>query len=157
MARKVTISIPEVLHEKMNEWRNSFNLSKMFQETLAEAINRKEAFQKRLKEDTSVSDIIDRLKREKSLSEKNYFENGIQDGLIWAKTAHYDDLQYAVSWIPKNNPLNDSILGDFFKRVQKKDKMMSLSEGLTNGYFEKYIDGWKDGVSEFWKKIKDQV
>ncbi len=157
MARKVTISIPEVLHEKMNEWRNSFNLSKMFQETLAEAISKKEAFQKRLMEDTSLSDIIDRLKKEKVLSEKNYFENGIKDGLKWAKSAHYDELQYAVFFAPEKNPLNDSVLGDFFKRVQKSDRMMAISEGLSNRYFESYIDGWKDGVSEFWKKIKDKL
>ena len=32
MAKKVTISIPDMLHEKLEKWRESFNLSKMFQE-----------------------------------------------------------------------------------------------------------------------------
>ena len=34
MAKKVTISIPDMLHEKLENWRESFNLSKMFQDAV---------------------------------------------------------------------------------------------------------------------------
>lgn len=46
MARKVTVSIPDLLYEKMERWRRSFNLSKMFQDAVAEAIQKKRTFRK---------------------------------------------------------------------------------------------------------------
>ena len=45
MTQKVTLSIPDMLHEKLNKWRESFNLSKMFQDALLDAIQKKEEFQ----------------------------------------------------------------------------------------------------------------
>ena len=48
MTQKITLSIPDRLHEKLNEWRSSFNLSKMFQDALSDAIKKKEAFSKKL-------------------------------------------------------------------------------------------------------------
>ena len=89
MAKKVTISIPDMLHEKLEKWRESFNLSKMFQDAVTEAIQRKEEFQKRIREDLDLSQIVDRLRREKLQSEGNYYQSGKSDGLHWAKTAHY--------------------------------------------------------------------
>ena len=32
MAKKVTVSIPDMLHKEMEKWRETFNLSKMFQD-----------------------------------------------------------------------------------------------------------------------------
>ncbi len=69
MAQKVTLSIPDMLHEKLNKWRESFNLSKMFQDTLLDAIQKKEEFQKRISKDFDMSEIINRLKQEKLESE----------------------------------------------------------------------------------------
>ena len=51
MAQKITLSIPDLLHEKLKEWRASFNLSKMFQEVVTDAILKKEEFQKRFSKD----------------------------------------------------------------------------------------------------------
>ena len=55
MAKRVTVSIPDMLHEKMEKWRESFNLSKMFQDAVMEAIQKKEDFQKRIREDLDLA------------------------------------------------------------------------------------------------------
>src|SRR5210317_1232842 len=98
MAKKVTVSIPDMLYEKMERWRRSFNLSKMFQDAVAEAIQKKEDFQKRLQEDLDLSDVIERLRSEKAQSEGNFFDTGKRDGVLWAKSASYDDIMYALNW-----------------------------------------------------------
>ena len=69
MAQKITLSIPDLLHEKLKEWRASFNLSKMFQEVVTDAILKKEEFQKRFSKDYNMSEIIKRLKQEKLIWE----------------------------------------------------------------------------------------
>ena len=107
MAQKVTLSIPDMLYEKLSKWRESFNLSKMFQDALLEAIQKKEEFQKRIKQDFDMSEIIERLKIEKFESEKNYLEMGLHKGLEWAKRAHYEDLVYAVGFEETHNIIKE--------------------------------------------------
>ena len=51
MVKRVTISVPDDLHEKMEKWREQFNFPQLFQKTIAAAIKNKEDFQNRLKGD----------------------------------------------------------------------------------------------------------
>ena len=157
MAKRVTISVPDVLHEKMKEWRESFNLSKMFQDALSDAIQKKEEIQRRIQEDKSISDVIERLRSEKIKSEGNYFENGRRDGVIWSKAAHYDDLVYAVSWEPGSAPLKDGIVGEYLSNAIEKDRLMIESDSGLNEHACAYIDGFRRGVADFWEKIKDKL
>ena len=157
MSKKITISIPDMLHEKLEKWRRSFNLSKMFQEAVTEAIQKKEDFQKRIQEDLDMADILERLKVEKMRSEGNYTENGKMEGLAWAKTAHYDDLRYALEWTPGSAPLRDEVLGEYFAQKLSGDKLMEASGETVNAYARAWISGWKHGVSEFWDEIKDKL
>ncbi len=157
MAKKVTVSIPDMLHEKMEKWRESFNLSKMFQDAVMEAIQKKEDFQKRIREDLDLQQIIERLRREKARSEGNLFDAGRRDGLHWARLAHYDDLMYALDWDDFDNALKDETLGGFF---QEKSKKNSLFEGRPEGLsesFRVYVKGWKSGVEQFWSEIREKL
>ncbi len=157
MAKKVTVSIPDLLHEKMEKWRRSFNLSKMFQDAITEAIQRKEDFQKRIQLDLDLFEIIDRLKKEKEHSESDYFETGRHDGIAWAKTAHYDDIQYALGWGDLDNASRDDILGEYFTekigKIKRKNKRL---EGF-NEYIGVYLEGWKKGLGEFWDEVKEKL
>jgi hypothetical protein len=157
MAKKVTVSIPDLLHEKMEKWRQSFNLSKMFQDAITEAIQKKEDFQKRIQQDLDLCEIIDRLKKEKAQSECGYFDTGRSDGIAWAKRAHYDDLQYALGWDDLGNACKDEVLGEYFAeklgKIKRKDKRL---EGI-NEYVSAYVKGWKKGLIEFWEEIKEKL
>ncbi len=157
MAKKITISIPDMLHEKLEKWRQSFNLSKMFQEAVTEAIQKKEDFQKRIKEDLDMAEIIERLRLEKLQSEGDYLENGRAEGLLWAKNAHYDELRYALEWEPGDNPLKDRVLGDYFEELLSRDTLMDSNGNGMNEYTQVYISGWKKGVQEFWAEIQDKL
>jgi Arc/MetJ-type ribon-helix-helix transcriptional regulator len=157
MAKKVTVSIPDFLHEKMEKWRRSFNLSKMLQDAITEAIQRKEDFQKRIQEDLNLTEIIDRLKREKERSEGNFFETGRHDGMAWAKTAHYDDIQYALGWENLENAAKDSVLGSYFAEKIEKIKMKEARLDGVDEYVSVYLAGWKKGLCEFWDEVKQKL
>lgn len=157
MAKKVTISIPDLLHEKLEKWRESFNLSKMFQDAVAEAIQRKEEFQKRLKEDLDLGQIIDRLRQEKMESEGNYFESGKNDGILWAKTAHYDDLQYALHWTDLENATRDEVLGHYFSTNPPASRLLLNTTYQDPKYAHSYLQGWKQGIEQFWDEIREKL
>lgn len=152
MARKITLSIPDLLHEKLEEWRQSFNLSKMFQDALAEAILKKEEFQRRFQEDTSMAETIERLRREKKISEGNFLENGRVEGFQWAKSAHYDDLMYALTFDSVTALAADERLVQNFSQDMdmKKDQ-------LTDRHTRLFIQGWQSGINEFWNAIKEKL
>lgn len=157
MAKKVTISIPDMLHEKMEKWRESFNLSKMFQEAVTEAIQKKEEFQKRIREDLDTGQIIERLRQEKLQSEGNHFDAGKADGVLWAKLAHYDDLQYALHWNNFDDATQDEILGQYFTEIKRSNRLLRSNTYHNKEYFLNYLKGWKQGIDQFWDEIKERL
>ncbi|SLM30479.1 conserved hypothetical protein [Desulfamplus magnetovallimortis] len=157
MTRKITLSIPDMLYEKMEDWRKSFNLSKMFQDALTEAIHKKEEFQRRIKEDHDMSQIIERLKNEKRQSEGNYSENGKMHGFKWAKSAHYEDLMYALELKGHSQMASDKMLGSYFSELAESDHFIDISSDTINKYGKLFLDGWRKGVKEFWNEVKEKI
>ncbi|MCP4115139.1 MAG: hypothetical protein GY737_06960 [Desulfobacteraceae bacterium] len=157
MTRKITLSIPDMLHEKLEEWRQSFNLSKMFQDALSDAIQKKEEFQKRLQDDITMSETIERLKQEKRLSEGNYVENGRIEGFRWAKSAHYDDLMYALNFDSPTAMASDERLSASFGETIASDYLMEKSGEDLNKHTRLFLEGWLKGVNEFWNEIKEKL
>lgn len=157
MAKKVTISIPDMLHEKLEKWRESFNLSKMFQDAVSEAIQRKEEFQKRIREDLDLGQIIERLRREKMQSQGNYLETGKNDGILWAKTAHYDQLQYALHWSDLDHATTDEVLGHYFTEIFTANRFLQGNTYCPPEYLLTYLTGWKQGIEFFWAEIKEKL
>ena len=162
MAKKVTISVPDELYEKMIEWKSSLNFSRVFQNAVSGVIEKKEALTSRIRNEIDFSSVITRLKKEKIDYEFNITECGKKDGLEWCKTAHYDELQYALAWTPYANPFRDEELGDYFSDMFKKYKKRIAAGGRKaqdwfNVFSEKYVKGWKEGVELFWSEVKDQL
>jgi len=157
MTQRITLSIPDMLHEKMEKWRQSFNLSKMFQEALAEAIHKKEEFQKRFQQESDIPEIIERLRAEKLQSEGNYSENGRAEGLQWARSAHYEDLIYAASLDVSHDIAQDQRLGTYFTELMDDSLFRGKSPGELEKYTNLFFDGWRRGVAEFWDEIKEKL
>jgi Arc/MetJ-type ribon-helix-helix transcriptional regulator len=157
VAKKVTVSMPDMLYQKMERWRRSFNLSQMLQEAVAEAIQKKEDFQKRVQEDLDITEVVERLRREKAQSEGNFFDTGRRDGVAWAKSAGYDDIMYALSWDNIDKAPSDKILGSYFLEKIESSKLMQLDGETINEYTRIYLQGWKKGLSEFWEVIRDKI
>jgi hypothetical protein len=173
MVKRITVSVPDELHEKMETWKNSFNYSKVFQEAISSAIQKKVEFKNRLKEKTTMEQVIERLKQEKTESNKDWFDQGKLDALDWAKAASYEDLLYAINWEPMNSigatvssydPTQDENLGGYFQdilEIEYKDVMRMIETGnynyIPNDIFAAWEEGWVEGVSEFWGEIKNKI
>lgn len=162
MAKRVTISVSDELHEKMKEWKSALNFSKVFQNAVSSMIRKKEALKHRLLDEVDLSSVVDRLKKEKLEIETDIKEKGKRDGFEWSITAHYKELQYVLAWKPHVNPFNDEALGAYFNdKLEMYRKKMKLTEKIAQEYLavfsEKYLKGWKEGVEVFWSEVKDRI
>ena len=162
MAKKITISVPDDLYEKMTEWKSSLNFSRVFQNAIAGMIQKKETLTSNLRKEIDLSSIVDRLKKEKIELEFNISEWGKKDALEWCKTAHFGELKYALALSPNINPDRDEELGDYFSHMFKKYQKRITATGkkaqdALSDFSEKYLNGWKEGVELFWNEVKDKL
>ncbi|MCA1793329.1 MAG: hypothetical protein LC660_05540 [Desulfobacteraceae bacterium] len=114
MAQKITLSIPDMLHEKLTQWRDSFNLSKMFQEAVADAIQKKEEFQKRFSQEFDMSEVVKRLQQEKQAWLRQFYRLGRKEGAAWGKAAHFEDLLYVLHIPDTYDLVQDARLKEYF-------------------------------------------
>lgn len=155
MTQKITLSVPDILYERIKQWRDSFNLSKMFQEVMTDAIQRKEEFQKRFHQDFDIQDIIKRLKLEKNQSEKNFYDAGKKEGLKWCQSAHYDDLIYVLQFENSFQFSSDARLESYFKGIFKSVGLNQYVVRSSSDHEKLFLEGWLKGVHQFWKQIKE--
>ena len=161
MSKKITVSVPDDLHQKMTEWRESFNFSKIFQKAVSTMIQRKEEFQKRLRSNIDMAAIAERLRREKQESQTESSELGKKEGVKWARSAHYKELKYALTWMPEENPQRNDVLGDYFDDLfSTRNELQRIApEGNNESgeFVRSFLCGWKEGVEAFWSEIKDKL
>lgn len=157
MAQKITLSIPDMLHEKLKEWRDSFNLSKMFQEALTDAIHKKEEFQKRFSEDFDMPEIIKRLKEEKLAWVRQFYRTGKKEGLKWARSAHFEELMYVLHNKGTYTIVEESGFKAYFDTVFTACKIDQYPMENTDDNRKMFMDGWFCGVNEFWNQVKEEL
>jgi hypothetical protein len=169
MSKKVTISVPDELHEKMEKWRGDFNFSKVFQDAVSDLIQKKEDFKNRMKgEKQEMTEIIESLKQEKKEADEQWYETGKKDGLEFAKSADYKTLQYARTWetineMPGNtigwDPTRNDVLGDYFNDIFDTYDEMNFEEtsygnAMPNEAFCKWEVGGKRVSLHFGMKFE---
>ncbi|MBI9081988.1 MAG: hypothetical protein JEZ11_00230 [Desulfobacterales bacterium] len=161
MAKRVTISVPDELHEKMNQWRTSFNFSKIFQRAVSSMIQKRESFQEQVRNSLDLTAVVTRLRKEKQETESDYSEKGRRKGLAWSRAAHYQEIQYALAWEPDDHPTRDAVLGDYFEEAFKVRPPLNVAgkQGApeTETLTKAFVCGWQDGVREFWNEVKDRI
>jgi hypothetical protein len=170
MVKKFTLSVSDDLAEKIEARRDYLgNLSAVFQEAVSEKIARKEARENLIKGDENMEETIERLRREKAEATKDNYEDGVRSGIEWSKNSNYRDLQYMLTFDPVATPYGDSCyfindltgddtLGESFQQAFNDDPTMTADEqGILNELAEEWFRGWRQGVQEFWKQVKDKL
>ena len=175
MTQRINISIPDELYEKLKRFKNSINVSKLCQKMLKEEIKKKENFLNRIGKPEELSEIINRLKKEKINHEKIITDIALADGLEWARIAHFTDLESAASTAIGVSYGGEGI--ENYVDVYLENKMEQMGkeyEGVviylqtvnptiyvteTNVHEVEmlYWYGWHEGVTEFWKVVKDHL
>ena len=129
-----------------------------------------------------MASIIERLKKEKSESKSTYKQRGYEEGLRWARSAHYDDLRYVLGWNEKMPPGDNPDLHKYLLKIIKGDRFMEvmIEDGRgdqyafymppehdspphlrllswVNDYADAFLAGWKRGVIEFWSQVEKHL
>lgn len=157
MAQKITLSIPDMLHEKITEWRSSFNFSKLFQEALTDAIQKKEELQKKFSEDFELPDIVKRLKQEKQAFERKFFGSGRTEGAKWARSASYQDLLYVLNYSDTYELIGEDRFKAYFKKIYREYELAKFAAATVVDHERQFIIGWFQGVNEFWNAVKEDI
>jgi hypothetical protein len=157
MAQKITLSIPDMLHEKLTEWRDSFNLSKMFQEAVADAIQKKEEIQKRFSQEFDMSEVVKRLQQEKQAWLRQFYRLGRKEGVAWGKSAHFEDLLYVLHVPDTYELVQDVRLKEYFDSTLNRYGVDRFSIEGKADHKKMFLDGWMNGVTEFWNQVKEAL
>ena len=92
MVKRINISIPDELYERLQEYKGRVNVSKVCQDAISDVIRKKETFKRSVTEMPELEEIIERLRKEKNYSRHKVFELGEMVGISWAKQADYETL-----------------------------------------------------------------
>lgn len=162
MTKKVTISVPDELHERMEKVRDSVNFSKVCQMALADKVSQVEHVEKILKGDADkMEQAIERLRREKQELESYWTKQGEKDGLFWAKDASYGELKHVVRFKEESEYQHDPALIDRSDEIfvdWLEAYIETQAEDLNDeDVWESWNLGFQDGVQAFWDKVKKEL
>lgn len=103
MTRKITISVPDYLYEKLERWKYNLRPSKIFQEAASREIAKKEMYQVRFGEEKTIPEVFETADFE---TDAGQFEAGKEVGFIYAKTSPYPEVKrfekYVKNWDKKH-------------------------------------------------------
>jgi len=153
MAKKITLTVNESLFRQIDAWRSSFNLSRLFQDAVSEAIKRKEEFQRLLSGNTDIPRIVERLRNEKQGVLEKAGAAGKADGSAWAGRAHYEELVTVVGAIPAPTDAEDRSA----QAWESHAGLAKLEDKAAETALAAYRAGWRTGVIGLWNLVKDQL
>lgn len=156
MAQRITITLPDDLHERLQMFKESLNVSGVCQQAIDLAVQIEEI---KVRTDIpAMEKAIARLRKQKQEASAKWKQTGFQDGLIDAtETLNYLTLKY----IGEGGDINKSIPGTKYEPPIIMELEHHRLEGYEKeeDYFESeiYTQGWIEGVIHVWKEIKDQL
>jgi hypothetical protein len=136
MAKKIIISVPEDLYKEMEEWRETFNLSKIFLEALQKEIAKKRLFRLKMEEEKTPEEIFEAGDFD---TPEEQFKTGKEMGFSYAKNSPYHVIK----------PLEEYIEG-----LEKKDKetinrisyTLDIASILDRLGFVEHVDNIPDSI-----------
>ncbi|MGH8916375.1 MAG: hypothetical protein ACRDZM_17895 [Acidimicrobiia bacterium] len=142
MAR-LTVSIPQDLHNRLENWRDRLNISKVCQEALERELRRLEELPEDAK---ALGNLVERLSHEKADGERQWFSQGVSDGMTWARGASYVDLKAAADTTGPTPSVSSAI----------EDGKSSHSDVV--GFDEdSYVAGWRFAAGEVWRRVATKI
>jgi hypothetical protein len=153
MAKKITLTVNESLFQQIDAWRSSFNLSRLFQDAVSEAIKRKEEFQRMLSGSADIPRIVERLRNEKLGAQEKAVTAGKADGSAWAGRAHYEELVAVVGAIPEPTDAENTSAEAWLSH----SVVAKLEGKAAETAIAAYREGWRTGVIGLWDLVKDQL
>lgn len=141
VAERITITIPDGLHQRLQAVKENLNVSGLCQQTIEEAVTIEEIKRK----DVPVKEkVIERLRLEKKVANKGWKEAGFTDGMKDAEELSYEDFRAikATGEVPEET--RNWVIEKHFEYYDNPDE-------------DYFFEGWIEGALHFWNEIKDQL
>lgn len=141
VAQRITVTIPDQLHERLQQVKDKLNISGLCQQAIEKAVEIEEI---KFKDVPNMEKLLERLRMEKQQSEDNWKKEGIKDGRADAMDLSYDEFRA----LEGNEDIPDNI------EIWVRDRNMEYLENLDE---EAYLEGWKEGALSVWEQVKDSL
>lgn len=140
---RLNISISDELHTALEPWRDRLNISQI----CAEALTREVAKLNDLpRQAVELTELVERLQREKAHAQKYAYGQGVTDGIAWARGAAYSELhRWGEGTL--SSQAGDGALCDALERHRNDPEFDEQA----------YREGWKMGIEEVWQRVQDKV
>jgi predicted transcriptional regulator len=158
MTERITITIPDSLHTRLQAVKENMNISAVCQQAIEYAVSMEELKMKNL---AGKEKVIERLRLERQKSEEEWFNCGRNDGLEAAENLKYEDFEQLCDLYTKKNELER--YGDWIGLDQFSEELREGLQEQMDDYSPKppnkglYLAGWIEGAIEFWDEIKDEI
>ncbi len=139
---KLTISCSDELLKRCKDAKADLNFSGVCQDALERALDLLEARK-------NAGSAIERLRAEKDVHDEQYRDMGIKGGLKDAERLSYEELLEVVS-----EPLYKTELYDNWLKDEIDDLEQEQGDAFNR---DVYLDGWVEGVQQFYDSIKDDL
>ena len=162
MAKRISISIPNALYERLQRLKGRFNQSAICQEALDRAAELTEVMSR--DDLPERAKLIMRLAKERDEYAERWREIGFRDGVKDAESLSYKDfmgiekalgLIHGPEELSTEAALNKSLGHPIVEnRLKEHIKSMEKDKSFNRGI---YLNGWLAGVVKFWAEIRDEL
>lgn len=141
MTERITITIPDDLYKRLQQVKNSLNVSRVCQQAIELIVSIEEI---KIKEVPEMEKLIERLRLEKQQSVDAWEKDGVVDGRKDAVELSYEEFTH----LEASHSLNDDLL------EWLKDRRIQY---LENPDLEAYLKGWLEGALSVWDDVKEKL
>lgn len=155
---KLTLYIPDALHERLEVYRDRINASAILQRCLERELSALEAADQFTGDD--LDQAIERLKSEKAVLEGEYRERGQAEGMSWALKASYGDLAWCANEYRTHESKIKGNSASAYKLIRKAPKRAFLEVNhptKTDPLVEReaFWMGFVEGLMRVWERLEE--
>ncbi|MHC5821437.1 MAG: hypothetical protein ACYT04_37600 [Nostoc sp.] len=140
LAERITITIPDNLHKRLQVVKNALNVSGVCQEALEMAIRVEEL---KREKPQNMGTLIERLQIEKQQDAEQWKEEGVIEGKKDASNLSYKEFKELES--------KQSITDDLTNWIEENH--FEYMEGSVDK--DAFLEGWLEGVLSIWDEVKE--
>jgi predicted CopG family antitoxin len=157
VAERITITIPDDLHKRLQVVKENLNVSALCQKAIEQAVRLEEI---KMKDISVKGKVIERLRLERQKSEEEWLDCGKSDGLKDAEDLSYENFDQLWKLYESKNEIER--YGTWIELHLFPEELQEFLQERINEYSPKpivdsYLAGWIDGVTDFWDEIKDEI
>lgn len=158
MAKRLSVSVPEDLFEKLQQYKNTLKLSKICQEALSDAVKKAELVEANNSHE-KFHDLVDRLRKDKKQKSMPFYEEGFRDGIEDAyaiNSKQFEGYQYEKDVVDPFYPLDmlDMVASD---RTRNKHECLYITSTIEEAKKElKEIDV-DSKLRSFYQLVRDDL